>query len=122
MTPAELIEARRTLGLKAADLGRALELEGRDPGRMVRSWETKVHPIPGPVAVAVRLMLQDKARQGLQEALERAGAAQAATTAHAIAQALQQDRLERGAEGMPPAPRAMTDLMRIPKVTRRRGA
>lgn len=74
MTPAELISARRTLGVKAAELGRRLELEGRDPGRYIRLWETETHPIPGPVAVAVRFMLQEKARQGLQEAVTQAQA------------------------------------------------
>lgn len=74
MTPADLKAARHALGLKAAELGRALELEGRDPGRMVRLWETEVHPVPGPVAVAVRYMLADQARQSLQEAVEQAQA------------------------------------------------
>lgn len=74
MTADELKTSRAALGMKAADLGRALELEGRDPGRYVRLWETNAHPVPGPVAVAVRYMLQDKARQTLQEAVEEARA------------------------------------------------
>ena len=73
MTPAELKTARRALGLKATALGRRLELEGADPGRSVRLWE-KGRPIPGPAAVAIRYMLAEQARQGLQEAVEQAQA------------------------------------------------
>jgi hypothetical protein len=57
MTGAELTTARERLGLTAAALGRALELEGRDPGQTVRRYETEARAIPGPVRVAVRLML-----------------------------------------------------------------
>lgn len=74
MTPQDLTNARHLLGLTAADLGRRLELEGRDPGRYVRAYETAQHPIPGPVRVAVRLMLEAHARQTLQEALHTAEA------------------------------------------------
>lgn len=60
MTGAELERARARLGMTAADLGRALHLGGRDPGQQVRRWETDkagAH-IPGPVGVAVGLMLE----------------------------------------------------------------
>ena len=63
MTPADLLAARQRLGLTAADLGRALEMGGRDPGRFVRDWEKGAHPIPGPVAVAVRLLVAEHQRQ-----------------------------------------------------------
>jgi hypothetical protein len=66
MTAAELIAARARLNLTAADLGRALELGGRDPGRNVWTWETERHPIPGPVSVAVRLMLKFSALEAAQ--------------------------------------------------------
>lgn len=63
MTPADLLAARQRLGLSAADLGRALEMGGRDPGRFVRDWEKGAHPIPGPVGVAVRLLVAEHLRQ-----------------------------------------------------------
>jgi hypothetical protein len=74
MTPAELTAARKALRLTAADLGRALQLAGRDPGRYVVAWEKGVHPIPGPAAVAIGYMLAEQARQGLQEAVQEAQA------------------------------------------------
>jgi DNA-binding transcriptional regulator YiaG len=57
MTAAELIAARQALGLTAAALGRTLLLETRDPGEAVRRWETGVTPVPGPVTIAVRLLV-----------------------------------------------------------------
>jgi hypothetical protein len=63
MTPAELIEARKALGLSAADLGRLLRLEGRDQGRTVRRWETGESAIPGPAQVAIELMLRLRGRR-----------------------------------------------------------
>jgi hypothetical protein len=62
MTGADLERARQALDMTAADLGRALRLGGRDPGRYVRSWETGAAPVPGPVAVALELMLRLKRR------------------------------------------------------------
>jgi hypothetical protein len=60
MTGAELEAARAVLGVAASDLGRALQLEGRDPGQQVRRWETGAARIPGPVAVAVAFMVELK--------------------------------------------------------------
>lgn len=108
MTADELKTARTRLGLKASELGRALELGGRDPGQQVSRWEKGAAPIPGPAAVAIRYMVAQVAHE--------------ADTAHAVAVAIQADRERRAADGMPPVPRAMTDLMRVPKITRRRGA
>jgi len=71
MDAAGLIAARQVLGLTAAALGRALGLEGRDTGQSVRLWETG-RAVPGPVRVAVRYMLAEHARAGLQEAPEPA--------------------------------------------------
>lgn len=62
MNGADLERARQALDLTAADLGRALRLGGRDPGRNVRDWERGAIPVPGPVAVAVELMLRLKRR------------------------------------------------------------
>ena len=56
MTPEELKEARHKLGLSARGLATALDM-GQWGGRTVRRWE-KEGPVPGPVAVAVRFMLQ----------------------------------------------------------------
>ncbi|MEW5422631.1 hypothetical protein [Amorphus sp. 3PC139-8] len=64
MTGDELRDARRRLGemwglgrpLRMSEMGRALRLQGRDPGATVRDWERK-DAISGPVSVAVDLML-----------------------------------------------------------------
>lgn len=65
MTPAELKAARATLGemwglgrpLRMAEMGRALRLQGRDPGATIRDWERGHSPISGPASVAVQAML-----------------------------------------------------------------
>jgi hypothetical protein len=65
MTPTELRDARGRLGhmwglgrpLRMSEMGRALRLQGRDPGASVRDWERGHTPISGPVAVAVEAML-----------------------------------------------------------------
>lgn len=74
MTPDDIARARKRLSLTAAGLGRALELEGRDPGLTVRRWETGMTPISGPARVAIRLMLEAQARQTLQDAVSEAQA------------------------------------------------
>lgn len=66
MTPRELRDARAVLGrlwglgrpLHMSELGRALKLQGRDPGASVRDWERGHTPISGPVSVAVEAMLE----------------------------------------------------------------
>lgn len=57
MTPTELREARRKLGLSAAALARALEL-GKGGDRTVRRWEAGEREIPGPVRVVLRMLLE----------------------------------------------------------------
>lgn len=65
MTPEQLRDARKTLGmmwglnrpLHMSEMGRALRLQGRDPGESVRNWERGHTPISGPVSVAVEAML-----------------------------------------------------------------
>jgi hypothetical protein len=65
MTPADLYNARATLGLmwglgrplKASEMGRVLRLGGRDPGESIRDYERGKTRISGPVALAVELML-----------------------------------------------------------------
>ena len=56
-TPAGFRAAREALGLTQRQLAEALEL-GKDGGRTVRRWEAEDREIPGPAAVAVRLMLE----------------------------------------------------------------
>lgn len=59
MTAEEFRAARKALGLSAAKMAKALEM-GKDGGRSIRRWEAGEHPIPGPAAVAVRLMVGGK--------------------------------------------------------------
>lgn len=61
MTPAGFKEARHTLGLSARALAEALEL-GAHGGRTVRRWESGDSPIPGPVAVLMRVWLANPRR------------------------------------------------------------
>ena len=64
MTRDQLIKARAKLGkmaglerpLHKAELGRALRLQGRDPGQSVNDWERK-GTITGPASVAIEMML-----------------------------------------------------------------
>ena len=60
MTPDDLRAARGRLGLTQAELGKALRLPG---GRSVRRWETPGNEVPGPVQVAVELMVAVKERK-----------------------------------------------------------
>jgi DNA-binding transcriptional regulator YiaG len=57
MTPKQLKAARKKLGLSAAGLAKALELESKWADRTVRKWEQPDGVVPGPVAVAVRGLL-----------------------------------------------------------------
>lgn len=57
MTPAALRAARERLGYSQAGLAAALRM-GKHGGRTVRRWELGEVEIPGPVAVAVELMLK----------------------------------------------------------------
>lgn len=57
MTPDELREARRKLGLSAATLAKALRL-GKAGERTVRRWEAGDSAIPGPAQVAIEMMLE----------------------------------------------------------------
>jgi DNA-binding transcriptional regulator YiaG len=56
VTPDQLKEARRKLGLSASGLARALRL-GIHGGRTVRRWEAGDFPILGPAQVAIEYML-----------------------------------------------------------------
>lgn len=67
MTGNELRLARRALGalwdmerpIFAAELGRALRMAPSDPGESIRAYEAaREKPVPGPVSVAVEMMLR----------------------------------------------------------------
>lgn len=57
MTPSDFRAARAQLGLSAAGLAKALRL-GKGGDRTVRRWEAGERDIPGPVEVAVEMMLE----------------------------------------------------------------
>lgn len=58
MTPDELHEAHRRLGLSAAAAARLFEVSD---GRTVRRWWSGERDIPGPVAVLTRALIASKA-------------------------------------------------------------
>ena len=58
MTPADLRAARKTLGLTQSGLARALRLSEKNGDRSVRIWEQEGNTVPGPVQVAVGMMLE----------------------------------------------------------------
>lgn len=65
MTGDHVRDARGKLGpkwgltrpLHMSELGRALRLQGRDPGQSVRDWEREKTAVSGPASVAIELML-----------------------------------------------------------------
>lgn len=58
MTPDELHEAHRKLGLSAAGVARLFEVSD---GRTVRRWWSGERDIPGPVQVLTRALIASKA-------------------------------------------------------------
>ncbi|MGE5500705.1 MAG: hypothetical protein ACM3W4_02130 [Ignavibacteriales bacterium] len=66
MSPDDLKRARSALGelwgkdraLTCAELGRALRMGPKDPGQSIRDYEAGKPRIPGPVCVAVEMMLR----------------------------------------------------------------
>jgi DNA-binding transcriptional regulator YiaG len=56
VTPADIIAARKRLGLSQAGLAEALRL-GANGGRTVRRWEAGDVPVTGPVSVAIEGLL-----------------------------------------------------------------
>jgi len=58
MTPPDLRAARKTLGLTQSGLADALRLSPRNGARTVRLWEREGNTVPGPVQVAVMMMLE----------------------------------------------------------------
>lgn len=58
MTPADLKTARKSLGLTQSGLAKALRLSTKNGARSVRIWEREGNTVPGPVQVAVELLLK----------------------------------------------------------------
>jgi DNA-binding transcriptional regulator YiaG len=59
VTPAELRTARKVLGLTQHGLAEVLRM-GKWGFQSVAKWEKGEIPVPGPVAVAVELMLEQR--------------------------------------------------------------
>jgi DNA-binding transcriptional regulator YiaG len=57
LTPAEIREARKALGLTQHGLAEALGM-GKHGWQSVSRWESDGGTIPGPVGVAVQLLLE----------------------------------------------------------------
>lgn len=57
MTPADLRAARKRLGLTQKGLAGALRM-GTHGWQSVSKWENDASTVPGPVSVAVQLMLE----------------------------------------------------------------
>jgi DNA-binding transcriptional regulator YiaG len=56
VTPAELRTARKALGLTQKGLAEALQM-GKHGWQSISKWERDGSTVPGPVAVAIELML-----------------------------------------------------------------
>lgn len=67
MTPAELRAARKTLGLTQRGLAEALRLSEKNGDRSVRIWEQDGNTVPGPVQVAVEMMLEQNRPEKTQD-------------------------------------------------------
>jgi DNA-binding transcriptional regulator YiaG len=59
LTPADLREARKRLGLTQHGLAEALQM-GPNGADRVREWEQGKREITGPASVAIRLLLKDQ--------------------------------------------------------------
>ena len=57
MTPNDLRNARKALGLTQSGLAKALRLSEKNGDRSVRIWEQEGSTVPGPVQVAIEHML-----------------------------------------------------------------
>lgn len=59
MTPDQVRDARKRLGLSQTGLAEALKM-GANGARQVRRWEQAETPVSGPAAVAIGLMIKEK--------------------------------------------------------------
>lgn len=60
MTPADFRAARKALGLTQTGMALALRLSPTNGARSIRIWEKDGNTVPGPVQVAVELMLANR--------------------------------------------------------------
>lgn len=58
MTPEQVKEARRRLGLTQTQLAKRLRMRGNG-ARQIRAWETGEAPITGPASLAIEYMLRE---------------------------------------------------------------
>lgn len=58
MTPADLRAARKVLGLTQSGLAKVLRLSEKNGDRSIRIWEQDGNTVPGPVQVAVELLVE----------------------------------------------------------------
>ena len=63
MQPSDLRTARKALGLTQSGLAKALRLSEKNGDRSIRIWEQDGNTVPGPVQVAVELLVE-QARNG----------------------------------------------------------
>lgn len=63
MTPIEMREARRKLGMSTGDLADALRMR-QNGARTVRRWESGELEVPGPAVVAIEAMLRERGESG----------------------------------------------------------
>jgi hypothetical protein len=81
MTPADLTNARAALGalwglgrpLYVTELGRILRFPATDPAQSIRDYEDGVSRIPGPVSVAIDMLLAGAQPPDGLEAMRKAG-------------------------------------------------
>lgn len=67
MSPAELRQARITLGLSERGLAVRLKMTAKNSARTIRDWEdSRNGPVPGAVAVAVGYMLKEAGEADVQ--------------------------------------------------------
>lgn len=67
MNPTELRQARRQLKLTQSGLASALGMTGKHSARTVRLWEREGSSVPGPVSVAVKLLVDNALRAKMGE-------------------------------------------------------
>lgn len=107
MTPADLTAARVALGLTKEQLAQALRLRGRGL-RSVQRWEAPGGEVPGPVQVAVEMMLAAKRREAAADRDQIVAYLRSESSASSCRLAMLHvaDQIERGAHATAPDPRS----------------
>lgn len=72
MPPAEMLAARHAFGLTQREMALMLGLDGENSKDTVRAWESGKNRVSGPAAIAVRLLLERKAREAAEPKAEAA--------------------------------------------------